>query len=111
MLAALDKGAKHLIIGLGGSATNDGGVGMMQGLGASFLDKAGQDLTPGGGSLNQLATIDLSRLDPRLQSVRLEVACDVDNPLTGERGASAVFGPQREQIQKWFNCWTRIYLI
>ncbi|MEW4195575.1 glycerate kinase [Bacillus altitudinis] len=95
MLAALDKGAKHLIIGLGGSATNDGGVGMMQGLGASFLDKEGQDLTPGGGSLNQLASIDLSRLDPRLQSVRLEVACDVDNPLTGERGASAVFGPQK----------------
>ncbi|MEK5307783.1 glycerate kinase [Bacillus sp. FSL M8-0326] len=95
MLAALDKGAKHLIIGLGGSATNDGGVGMMQGLGASFLDKAGQDLTPGGGSLNQLASIDLSRLDPRLRSIRLEVACDVDNPLTGERGASAVFGPQK----------------
>ncbi|WP_342462118.1 glycerate kinase [Bacillus sp. FSL R5-0286] len=95
MLSALDKGAKHLIIGLGGSATNDGGVGMMQGLGASFLDKAGRDLTPGGGSLNQLASIDLSRLDPRLQSVRLEVACDVDNPLTGERGASAVFGPQK----------------
>ncbi|MCW1836848.1 glycerate kinase [Bacillus xiamenensis] len=95
MLAALDKGAKHLIIGLGGSATNDGGVGMMQGLGASFLDKSGQELTPGGGSLNQLASIDLSRLDPRLQSVRLEVACDVDNPLTGERGASAVFGPQK----------------
>lgn len=95
MLAALDKGAKHLIIGLGGSATNDGGVGMMQGLGASFLDKAGQHLTPGGGSLNQLASIDLSRLDPRLRSVRLEVACDVDNPLTGERGASAVFGPQK----------------
>lgn len=95
MLAALDKGAKHLIIGLGGSATNDGGVGMMQALGASFLDKTGQDLMPGGGSLRQLASIDLSGLDPRLQATRLEVACDVDNPLTGERGASVVFGPQK----------------
>ncbi|MCC9089920.1 MULTISPECIES: glycerate kinase [Bacillus] len=95
MLAALDKGANHVIIGLGGSATNDGGAGMMQGLGAAFLDKTGQDLMPGGGSLNQLATIDLSGLDPRLQFVRLEAACDVDNPLTGERGASAVFGPQK----------------
>ncbi|WLP59598.1 glycerate kinase [Bacillus pumilus] len=95
MLAALDQGAKHVIIGLGGSATNDGGVGMMQGLGAAFLDQAGQELSPGGGALHQLASIDLTGLDPRLQSVRLEAACDVDNPLTGERGASAVFGPQK----------------
>ncbi|MGM0724739.1 MAG: glycerate kinase [Bacillota bacterium] len=95
MLAALDQGAKHVIIGLGGSATNDGGVGMMQGLGAAFLDNAGQELSRGGGALHQLASIDLSGLDPRLQSVRLEAACDVDNPLTGERGASAVFGPQK----------------
>ncbi|MEK4310514.1 glycerate kinase [Bacillus sp. FSL P2-0092] len=95
MLAALDQGAKHVIIGLGGSATNDGGVGMMQGLGAAFLDQAGQELSPGGGALHQLASIDLSGLDPRLQSVRLEAACDVDNPLTGKRGASVVFGPQK----------------
>ncbi|MEB2356897.1 glycerate kinase [Bacillus pumilus] len=95
MLAALDQGAKHVIIGLGGSATNDGGVGMMQGLGAAFFDQAGQELSPGGGALHQLASIDLTGLDPRLQSVRLEAACDVDNPLTGERGASAVFGPQK----------------
>lgn len=95
MLAALDQGAKHVIIGLGGSATNDGGVGMMQGLGAAFLDQAGQELSPGGRALHQLASIDLTGLDPRLQSVRLEAACDVDNPLTGERGASAVFGPQK----------------
>lgn len=95
ILAAMDKGAKHVIIGLGGSATNDGGVGMMQGLGAAFLDKTGHALTSGGGALHQLASIDLSGLDPRLQSVRLEAACDVDNPLTGERGASAVFGPQK----------------
>ncbi len=95
ILAALDQGAKHVIIGLGGSATNDGGVGMMQGLGAAFLDQAGQELSPGGGALHQLASIDLTGLDPRLQYVRLEAACDVDNPLTGERGASAVFGPQK----------------
>ncbi|MGE1142873.1 glycerate kinase [Bacillus sp. FSL K6-0923] len=95
MLAALDQGAKHVIIGLGGSATNDGGVGMMQGLGAVFLDQAGQELSPGVGTLHQLASIDLTGLDPRLQSIRLEAACDVDNPLTGERGASAVFGPQK----------------
>ncbi|OLP67043.1 Glycerate 2-kinase [Bacillus pumilus] len=95
MLAALDKGANHLIIGLGGSATNDGGVGMMQGLGASFLDKSGQEISQGGGALHQIASIDLSGLDPRLQATQLEVACDVDNPLTGERGASAVFGPQK----------------
>ncbi len=95
ILAALDQGAKHVIIGLGGSATNDGGVGMMQGLGAAFLDQAGQELSPGGGALHQLAAIDLTGLDPRLQYVRLEAACDVDNPLTGERGASAVFGPQK----------------
>ncbi|MFJ5964084.1 glycerate kinase [Bacillus sp. NPDC093026] len=95
MLAALDKGASHLIIGLGGSATNDGGVGMMQGLGARFLDQSGQELLSGGGALHQLAVIDLSGLDPRLKTTRLEVACDVDNPLTGERGASAVFGPQK----------------
>ncbi|MDM5322009.1 glycerate kinase [Bacillus altitudinis] len=95
MLAALDQGAKHVIIGLGGSATNDGGVGMMQGLGAAFLDQAGQELSPGGGALHQLASINLTGLDPRLKSVRLEAACDVDNPLTGERGASAVFGPQK----------------
>ncbi|WP_144493230.1 glycerate kinase [Bacillus pumilus] len=95
ILAALDQGAKRVIIGLGGSATNDGGVGMMQGLGAAFLDQAGQELSPGGGALHQLASIDLTGLDPRLQCVRLEAACDVDNPLTGERGASAVFGPQK----------------
>ncbi|WP_144525024.1 glycerate kinase [Bacillus pumilus] len=95
ILAALDQGAKRVIIGLGGSATNDGGVGMMQGLGAAFLDQAGQELSLGGGALHQLASIDLTGLDPRLQYVRLEAACDVDNPLTGERGASAVFGPQK----------------
>ncbi|MGE6630602.1 glycerate kinase [Bacillus sp. NPDC077027] len=92
---ALDEGARHLIVGLGGSATNDGGVGMMQALGARFLDKEGNELDPGGGALGQLVSIDVSGLDPRLKEIELEVACDVDNPLTGERGASAIFGPQK----------------
>lgn len=92
---ALDQGARRLIIGIGGSATNDGGVGMAQALGARFLDASGQELPPGGGALAGLDRIDLSGLDPRLPSTTITVACDVDNPLTGERGASAVFGPQK----------------
>ncbi|KOO14915.1 glycerate kinase [Vibrio xuii] len=93
--AALDKGVNHIIIGIGGSSTNDGGVGMAQALGAKLLDAQGNDLPFGGGALAHLATIDLSGLDPRLASVQLEVACDVDNPLCGKKGASHVFGPQK----------------
>ncbi|WP_264805185.1 glycerate kinase [Cytobacillus sp. NCCP-133] len=93
--AALDLGVEHLIIGLGGSATNDGGAGMVQALGGKLLDEKGKDIGPGGGSLSQLASVDLSGLDPRLKNVHIEVACDVDNPLTGPRGASAIFGPQK----------------
>ncbi|MGC9462194.1 glycerate kinase, partial [Vibrio genomosp. F10] len=92
---ALDKGVKHIIIGLGGSATNDGGIGMAQALGAKLIDKHGNDLAYGGGALENLVSIDLTELDPRLQSVSLEVACDVDNPLCGIKGASHVFGPQK----------------
>ncbi|MGF1718867.1 glycerate kinase [Vibrio kyushuensis] len=92
---ALDKGVKHIIIGLGGSATNDGGIGMAQALGAKLLDENGIDLAFGGGSLHRLTTIDLSQLDPRLKTVTLEAACDVDNPLCGPKGASSVFGPQK----------------
>ncbi|MCK6264693.1 glycerate kinase [Vibrio sp. ZSDE26] len=93
--AALDQGVKHIIVGIGGSATNDGGIGMAQALGAKLLDENGIDLAFGGGSLNRLTSIDLSMLDPRLQTVSLEVACDVDNPLCGPKGASNVFGPQK----------------
>ncbi|WP_394126765.1 glycerate kinase [Vibrio hepatarius] len=93
--AALDKGVNHIIIGIGGSSTNDGGVGMAQALGAKLLDAKGNDLPFGGGALANLTTIDLSGLDPRLASVELEVACDVDNPLCGPKGASHVFGPQK----------------
>lgn len=92
---ALDLGCDHLIIGIGGSATNDGGMGMAQALGVRFLDEEGELLGSGGGELARLASIDLSRLDPRLEDVRIEVACDVNNPLTGPQGASHVYGPQK----------------
>ncbi|SDC36823.1 glycerate kinase [Terribacillus halophilus] len=93
--AALDLGVHHIIIGLGGSATNDGGAGMIQALGGRLLDEAGREIDEGGGALSELAAIDLADLDDRLRDVHIEVACDVDNPLTGPRGASAIFGPQK----------------
>lgn len=93
--AALDLGVKRIIIGIGGSATNDGGAGMVQALGGRLLDETGNDIDPGGGSLAKLTLVDLSELDARLKDVHIEVACDVDNPLTGPRGASAIFGPQK----------------
>ena len=95
ILKALDHKVKHIIIGIGGSATNDGGAGMAKALGAKLLDANGAEIKEGGGSLAQLASIDLTNLDSRLAEVKVEVACDVDNPLTGETGASAVFGPQK----------------
>ncbi|MGF1772036.1 glycerate kinase [Vibrio wakamikoensis] len=93
--AALDRGVKHIIVGIGGSATNDGGIGMAQALGAKLLDADGNALGFGGGELSKLASIDLAELDPRLADIKLEVACDVDNPLCGPKGASHVFGPQK----------------
>jgi glycerate kinase len=95
ILECLDRGMKQIIIGIGGSATNDGGTGMAEALGAKFLDRNGNVLPRGGGSLDQLATIDVSGLDKRLIDVRIIVACDVTNPLCGEHGASHVFGPQK----------------
>lgn len=92
---ALDAGVRHIIIGLGGSATNDGGAGMVQALGAQLLDKQGEPLGFGGDALSQLARIDISQLDKRLAECRIEAACDVTNPLTGEEGATAIFGPQK----------------
>ena len=83
ILAALDQGVEHIIVGLGGSATNDAGAGMLQALGVALLDESGNDIPAGGGGLSKLHTIDVTGLDPRLQSVRFEVACDVDNPLVG----------------------------
>ncbi|CAI0958902.1 glycerate kinase [Serratia quinivorans] len=95
ILAALERGVKAIILGIGGSATNDGGAGMMQALGARLLDDQQQPLPPGGAALARLAQIDLSAVDPRLQQVSVTAACDVDNPLCGPHGASAVFGPQK----------------
>ncbi|WP_068782213.1 glycerate kinase [Paenibacillus sp. GM2] len=91
----LDRGVQRIIIGIGGSATNDGGAGMAEALGVKFLDSEGKSIPRGGGGLNKLATIDVSGLDPRLQEVSLIVASDVTNPLCGEHGASRVFGPQK----------------
>jgi glycerate kinase len=93
--ACLDHGVKKLLIGIGGSATNDGGAGVVQALGGKLLDKEGNELGYGGGELGKLSTIDLSNFDSRLKDVTIEVACDVNNPLCGERGASNVFGPQK----------------
>ncbi|APO95791.1 glycerate kinase [Xanthomonas vesicatoria] len=95
ILAALDAGARRFIIGIGGSASTDGGAGMAQALGARLLDAHGAPIGPGGGALAALARIDIAGLDARLQDCHIEVACDVDNPLTGPTGASAVFGPQK----------------
>ncbi len=93
--AALDAGARTIVFGVGGSATTDGGAGMLAALGARFLDAAGEPVGPGGGGLRDLATADLSGLDERLSSVDLVLASDVDNPLTGPKGAPAVYGPQK----------------
>ena len=95
ILAALAEGVEKIIVGIGGSATNDGGAGMLQALGALLLDAQHQPIGAGGGCLQDLAAIDLSGLDKRLAGVEIVVACDVDNPLCGEKGASAVFGPQK----------------
>ncbi|TVL50340.1 glycerate kinase [Shewanella algae] len=92
---AMERGIRHFIIGLGGSATNDGGAGMAKALGAKLLDSTGLEISPGGAALAALATLDCSQLHPALNDCHFEVACDVDNPLCGERGASAVFGPQK----------------
>ncbi|KQV37931.1 glycerate kinase [Massilia sp. Root335] len=95
ILAALDAGARRFVLGVGGSATNDGGAGMLQALGVRLLDAAGHDIGPGGAALARLARIDASGLDPRVREAEFRIACDVDNPLVGPRGASAVFGPQK----------------
>jgi len=104
LLAALDQGAEHVLLLLGGSATNDGGAGMLCALGARLLDAQGEPLPPGGAALARLATLDLSGLDKRLASLKVDAAVDVDNPLLGSQGASAIFGPQKgatpEQVRQ-----------
>lgn len=93
--ACLDKGVKKILIGIGGSSTNDGGAGAIEALGAKFLDEEGREIGFGGGNLGKLKKIDLSNFDERLSKIEIEVACDVNNPLCGEKGASNVFGPQK----------------
>ncbi|SFF64305.1 glycerate kinase [Halobacillus alkaliphilus] len=92
---ALDHGCRKIILGIGGSATNDGGAGMAEALGVEFLDKDGEHLPPGGQALQYLDKISTKQLDPRIVSSEIVVACDVDNPLCGPDGASAIFGPQK----------------
>ncbi len=93
--ALLDEGCRTVIVGIGGSATNDGGIGMLQALGGRFFDSEGKELGWGGGELNKLADFNLEGLDPRIEKTEIKVACDVDNPLTGENGATRVYGPQK----------------
>ena len=95
LLAALDAGARRLVVGIGGSASTDAGTGMLAALGVRFLDGTGADLPPGGAALARLDRVDVTGLDPRLAGVEVLIASDVDNPLTGPRGAAAVFGPQK----------------
>ncbi|NMH64466.1 glycerate kinase [Shewanella salipaludis] len=95
IIDALERGCRHIILGLGGSACNDAGAGMLQALGLRLLDARGRELAPGGAALARLARIETTELHPLLALCRFELACDVDNPLCGERGASAVFGPQK----------------
>jgi len=105
--AALDLGCRKLIVGIGGSATNDGGAGMAQALGARLLDENGKEIGFGGGELSKLARIDLTGLDRRLEEAEILVACDVTNPLTGPNGASAVYGPQKGATPEMVRFWTR----
>lgn len=95
MKAAIDSGAKELIIGIGGSATNDGGIGMLSALGFKFLDDKRKPVGFGGEALAKIASVDSSGADKRLKGISIKVACDVTNPLLGPRGASATFGPQK----------------
>lgn len=95
ILSAVEAGCKKILVGLGGSATNDGGMGIAQAFGVSFKDAEGNELGYGGGELSKLASIDTSKLDPRLAEVEIIIASDVSNPLCGPTGASAVYGPQK----------------
>lgn len=95
MLAALDQGASTLLLCIGGSATTDGGMGLLKALGIRFTDEMGDELGEGGAALLQLHQIDVSSLDPRLAHCHINIACDVDNPLIGPKGAAAVFAPQK----------------
>ena len=93
--AALDRGCRSVVLGIGGSASTDGGAGMLEALGVRLLDAAGNPLPRGGGALADLQRVDLAGLHPAVAETRIVVACDVDNPLLGPHGAAAVYGPQK----------------
>ena len=97
---ALNHDVNKIILGIGGSATNDGGVGMLKALGVSFKDKNNQEIRDGGLALSQIEYIDITRINPRLKDVNIKVACDVTNPLLGDNGATIVYGPQKGAQQK-----------
>lgn len=97
---ALDLGAEHIAVGIGGSATNDGGIGMAAALGVRFLDANDVEVRPVGGALSSIQRIDMTGLDARILDTRIEAVCDVDNPLTGPQGAAAVYGPQKGATQE-----------
>lgn len=103
MKDAMEKGCNKLIIGIGGSATNDGGTGMAKALGYRFLDNNGNEIPEGGGSLDQLAQIDHRAIIPRLKNTEILTACDVSNPLTGKTGAAAIYGPQKGATPEMIN--------
>lgn len=100
---ALNRGAKSIMLAIGGSATNDAGSGMLRALGAKFLDEAGKEVEGGGIALKRVDKIDLSNFDTRIEDTHFLIACDVDNPLVGERGASAIFGPQKGATPEMVN--------
>ena len=112
---AIEKGCRNFIIGLGGSATNDGGVGMLQALGFEFLDSEGDSIVFGAEGLSDLAEIRIENAMPELSECTFHIACDVENPLCGEKGASAVYGPQKgadnddvEKMDKWLNTYAKL---
>ncbi len=112
---AINRGATEIVLGLGGSASTDGGAGLVQAMGASLTDEAGHELPPGGAALTQVHGLDLAVLQAKLDGVAFVVACDVDNPLLGPNGATAVFGPQKgaspvelEQLEAALTVWARV---
>ncbi len=112
---ALDRGCRSFLVGIGGSATNDGGVGMLSALGFEFLDEKGNGVPLGGEGLEKIASIGIQKADPRLKECIFRIACDVTNPLCGERGCSAVFGPQKgatpemiEKMDAWLLSYARL---
>lgn len=107
ILHALDNGIRHIILGIGGSATVDGGMGMAQALGVRFLDADGQPLAANGGNLARVASIEMNECDPRLANCHIEVACDVDNPLVGHAARRRCLARKKGQRRRWSKSWNR----